>query len=156
MKTKLVRIGNSRGVRLPKPLIEESGLSEEVELLAGDRTILIRSAVGPRAGWAEAAAALARREEACSTRLPPPASTRTGLGDLGPLGPRAARRGVPDQSQPHPRPRDPQDLVAVNRLRLGVCQLPWHLTACLLATPDSHIATCTTRSFPARFASYIA
>jgi len=62
MKTKLVRIGNSRGVRIPKPLIEESGLSEEVELLAGDRTILIRSAVGPRAGWAEAAAALARRE----------------------------------------------------------------------------------------------
>ena len=32
MKTHLVRIGNSRGVRLPKPLIAQAGLTEEVEL----------------------------------------------------------------------------------------------------------------------------
>ena len=30
MKAKLVRIGNSRGVRLAKPLIEEAGLTGEV------------------------------------------------------------------------------------------------------------------------------
>ena len=33
MKARLVRIGNSRGVRLPKPLIEEAGLEDDVELL---------------------------------------------------------------------------------------------------------------------------
>jgi antitoxin MazE len=32
MKARLVRIGNSRGVRLPKPLILEAGLGEDVEL----------------------------------------------------------------------------------------------------------------------------
>ena len=32
MKSRLIRIGNSRGVRLPKPLIEEAGLKEEVEV----------------------------------------------------------------------------------------------------------------------------
>lgn len=32
MITKLIAIGNSRGVRIPKPLINESGLGDEVEL----------------------------------------------------------------------------------------------------------------------------
>ncbi|KKQ89584.1 MAG: Transcriptional regulator/antitoxin, MazE [Candidatus Curtissbacteria bacterium GW2011_GWC2_38_9] len=32
MLTTLVSIGNSRGVRIPKPLLAESGLSDEVEL----------------------------------------------------------------------------------------------------------------------------
>ena len=61
MKTKarLVRIGNSRGVRLPKPLIEQAGLSDEVELDARDGAIVIRASNGPRAGWAAAAADLA-------------------------------------------------------------------------------------------------
>lgn len=32
MLTTLIPIGNSRGVRIPKPLIYESGLSDQVEL----------------------------------------------------------------------------------------------------------------------------
>lgn len=44
MKTKLVRIGNSRGVRIPKPLIESSGLSDEVELRVGKGKITIVAA----------------------------------------------------------------------------------------------------------------
>ncbi len=32
MRAKLVRIGNSRGVRLPKPILEESGLPEDIEI----------------------------------------------------------------------------------------------------------------------------
>ncbi len=32
MKTKIVRIGNSRGVRIPKPLLEEAGLEDQVRL----------------------------------------------------------------------------------------------------------------------------
>ena len=32
MLAKIVPIGNSRGVRIPKPLLSESGLGEEVEL----------------------------------------------------------------------------------------------------------------------------
>lgn len=55
MKTRLVRIGNSRGVRLPKPLITEAGLTEEVELLVREDGILIASSASRRARWAEAA-----------------------------------------------------------------------------------------------------
>jgi antitoxin MazE len=55
MKTNLVRIGNSRGVRLPKPLIEQAGLSDEVDLIVRAGTIVIASSRQPRAGWAAAA-----------------------------------------------------------------------------------------------------
>jgi len=55
MKARLVRIGNSRGIRLPKPLIEQAGLGEEVELLVQEGAILIQSTAAPRTGWAEAA-----------------------------------------------------------------------------------------------------
>lgn len=59
MKTKLVRIGNSRGIRLPKLLIEQAGLEEDVQLELQGGTVVIRPVVSMRAGWAEAAAALA-------------------------------------------------------------------------------------------------
>ncbi|MEO5824951.1 MAG: AbrB/MazE/SpoVT family DNA-binding domain-containing protein [Gemmatimonadales bacterium] len=59
MKTKLVPIGNSRGIRLPKPFIEEAGLDEDVELEVHGNTVVIRPISSTRAGWAAAAAALA-------------------------------------------------------------------------------------------------
>ena len=55
MKTKIVQIGNSRGVRLPKSFIEEAGLEYEVELRLVEDGILVESAPTPRAGWSEAA-----------------------------------------------------------------------------------------------------
>ena len=57
VKARIVAIGNSRGVRIPKPLFEQAGLGEEVELHAEDGRIIIAAARRPRAGWAEAAAA---------------------------------------------------------------------------------------------------
>lgn len=61
MKTKLVRIGNSRGVRLPKPLIEQAGLREEVEIELRGNTIVIAAPSTPRTGWAEDARKLRER-----------------------------------------------------------------------------------------------
>ncbi len=61
MKALLVPIGNSRGVRIPKPLIEQCGLTDEVDLDVQDGTILIRAPrVRPRAGWTKAFARMAR------------------------------------------------------------------------------------------------
>ncbi len=60
---RLVQIGNSRGVRIPKPLIEEAGLTDEVELEVQGGTIVVRPLEGTRAGWAEAAARLAAEGE---------------------------------------------------------------------------------------------
>ena len=61
-KARIVRVGNSRGIRIPKALLEEAGLTEDVELDARAGAITIRPAHGVRAGWAEAAARLAREE----------------------------------------------------------------------------------------------
>lgn len=63
MKARLVRIGNSRGIRLPKPLIEQAGLSEEVEIQVRNGAVLIAPARRPRTGWAEAAEKLRERGE---------------------------------------------------------------------------------------------
>lgn len=61
MKTKLIRIGNSRGVRIPKPLIEESGLTDEIEMILRDNEIVLRSAEETRSGWDEAFEEMARQ-----------------------------------------------------------------------------------------------
>lgn len=58
MKTKLVRIGNSQGVRIPKPLLEQAGLEGEVRLRVVESGIMIEGATRTRAGW-DAAAELA-------------------------------------------------------------------------------------------------
>ena len=63
MKTKIIRIGNSRGVRIPKPLLEQAGLENEVLLRIVDDGIVIESAEKPRAGWGEAARTLHERRE---------------------------------------------------------------------------------------------
>lgn len=63
MKSRLIRIGNSRGVRLPKALIEEAKLSEDLELHLDDGAIVIRSVRPTRSGWADAAAGMTARGE---------------------------------------------------------------------------------------------
>ena len=63
MKTKLVRIGNSRGIRIPKALIEQAGLGQDVEIQVVDAALVIRSVDVPRAGWAEAASLVRERRE---------------------------------------------------------------------------------------------
>jgi antitoxin MazE len=60
MKATLIQIGKSRGVRIPKPFIQQCGLSEQVEIDVRDRVILIHSPRHPRAGWGKAFAQVAR------------------------------------------------------------------------------------------------
>jgi len=60
-KTRIVRIGNSRGIRVPKVLLEQAQLPDEVELQAEHGRLVVRAAHGPRAGWAAAAKAMRAR-----------------------------------------------------------------------------------------------
>lgn len=60
MKTTLIAIGNSRGIRIPKPFIEQCGLTEQVEMDVRDSVILIRAPRLPRAGWDAAFARMAQ------------------------------------------------------------------------------------------------
>lgn len=54
MKTRIVRIGNSQGVRIPKLFLEQTALTDEVELEVRDNQIVIRSSTFPRQDWDEA------------------------------------------------------------------------------------------------------
>lgn len=54
MRARTVKIGNSQGVRIPKALLEESGLSGDVDMSVRDGTIVIATAGQARAGWDEA------------------------------------------------------------------------------------------------------
>jgi antitoxin MazE len=53
MKSHLVRIGNSRGVRIPKVWLDQLDLSDEVELAFEADRLVIRSAHRPRQDWEE-------------------------------------------------------------------------------------------------------
>lgn len=60
MKTSLVAIGNSRGIRIPKPVIEQCGFGEEVEMDVRSNEIVLRPLSNPRRGWDRAFAQMAR------------------------------------------------------------------------------------------------
>lgn len=44
MKASIIRIGNSKGIRIPKPLLEESGLGDSVEISVKKGVITITNA----------------------------------------------------------------------------------------------------------------
>ena len=53
--TRIVRIGNSRGIRVPKTLLDVADLPEEVVLEAEAGRLVVTAARTTRAGWTEAA-----------------------------------------------------------------------------------------------------
>jgi antitoxin MazE len=59
LKTRIVKIGNSQGVRIPKLFLEQSQLLDDVELELQQDQIVIRSARRVRAGWDAAFQAMA-------------------------------------------------------------------------------------------------
>jgi len=73
-KTRIVPIGNSRGIRVPKALLEQAQLPEEVELHAEPGRLIVLGAKQPRADWA--AAARAMRERGQDQLLDPSRPTR--------------------------------------------------------------------------------
>ena len=50
-KTRLTRIGNSRGVRIPYQVIQELGLEGELEMIVEDDRLIVQAAQPARAGW---------------------------------------------------------------------------------------------------------
>lgn len=62
MRVGLTRIGNSRGIRIPKPLIAQCGLGDVVELRVTPAGLVIAPHRAPRHGWKEAFAESHRAE----------------------------------------------------------------------------------------------
>ncbi len=64
MRTTIRRIGNSRGVLIPKPLLDQAGLDGEAEILLEGNALIIRQPKRAlRSGWAEASKKIAANGE---------------------------------------------------------------------------------------------
>ena len=66
IKTRIVRIGNSQGIRIPKILLDQANFGNEVELEVQENRIVIRSSKTSRNGWEEQFKMMA---EQCDDRL---------------------------------------------------------------------------------------
>lgn len=71
--SRVVRIGNSRGIRIPKALRDEASLPEEVELHAEPGRLIVQAVRHPRTGWAAAAKRMRARGD---DRLNEPVATK--------------------------------------------------------------------------------
>jgi antitoxin component of MazEF toxin-antitoxin module len=70
-KTRIVSIGNARGIRVPKLLLEQAALPDEIELRAEPGRIVVSAASRPRfdqivSWWAGRGA---RRRRDCASRI---------------------------------------------------------------------------------------
>ncbi|MFM7355083.1 MAG: AbrB/MazE/SpoVT family DNA-binding domain-containing protein [Microcystis aeruginosa] len=63
IRTRIVKIGNSQGVRIPKLLLEQSGIHSEVEIEVQGDHLTIRTAPRLRIGWDKAFAAMAEQHD---------------------------------------------------------------------------------------------
>lgn len=63
MKARLIRIGSSQGIWIPKPLLDQAGLQDEVEVEVKGNRLVIRALGHPRAGWDEAFQALSHQDD---------------------------------------------------------------------------------------------
>ena len=61
MRARVVKIGNSQGIRIPKPLLEQTGIIDDVELEVEKDQIIIRPISNPRTGWDNAFKAMTEK-----------------------------------------------------------------------------------------------
>ena len=61
MKATIIQIGNSQGIRIPKPILEQCKLQNEVELEIHKNELVIRALGSPRKGWSKKFAVMAAK-----------------------------------------------------------------------------------------------
>jgi antitoxin MazE len=62
MKTNIVRIGNSKGIRLPKSVLEQCHLKDVVEIEVDGNTLILRPARLSRSGWNQSFGKMAKHK----------------------------------------------------------------------------------------------
>lgn len=60
MRVRVIKIGNSQGIRIPKPLLDQTGIMDDVELEVEKTRIIIRPISDPRPGWEHAFRTMAK------------------------------------------------------------------------------------------------
>jgi antitoxin MazE len=61
IRSKVVKIGNSRGIRIPRTVLEQAGLTDEVEMTVEGNKLIIQAFRHPRQEWEERFADMAKR-----------------------------------------------------------------------------------------------
>jgi antitoxin MazE len=69
MKSKIISIGNSKGVIIPSSFMKDLGLTDSVEMEVVENTLVIRPVSSARKGWEEQIA-LAAKADNSKDRLP--------------------------------------------------------------------------------------
>jgi antitoxin MazE len=64
MKASIIKIGNSQGLRIPKPILEQCGFNQEVELEVHDKKLVIKPiSHSPRQNWDKAFKLMAKAKD---------------------------------------------------------------------------------------------
>jgi antitoxin MazE len=63
MRASIIKIGNSQGIRLPKPLLDQTGIKDDVELEVEKSQIIIRPISNSRAGWDDAFKSMSQNQD---------------------------------------------------------------------------------------------
>ncbi|MCO6453326.1 MAG: AbrB/MazE/SpoVT family DNA-binding domain-containing protein [Caldilineales bacterium] len=63
VKTRTIQIGNSQGIRIPKPILEQLDFDNEVELEVLSGQLVVRSPHQPRSRWDEQFKIMAEAED---------------------------------------------------------------------------------------------
>lgn len=61
IRSKVVKIGNSRGIRIPRTVLEQAGLTDEVEMTVEGNKLIIQAFRQPRQEWEERFADMAKQ-----------------------------------------------------------------------------------------------
>ena len=51
MRARVIKIGNSQGLRIPKPILDQTGIMDDVEIEVEKDQIIIRPVKNAREGW---------------------------------------------------------------------------------------------------------
>ncbi len=54
MRASIIKIGNSQGLRIPKPILEQTGIISDVDIEVDHGQIIIRPVRNVREGWENA------------------------------------------------------------------------------------------------------
>jgi antitoxin MazE len=63
MRALIVKIGNSHGIRIPKPLLDQCGLENEVELEVHNNSLVIKARKQTRENWESAFEKMAKKKD---------------------------------------------------------------------------------------------
>ena len=87
VKSRIIKIGNSHGVRIPKLLLEQLRFTSDVELEIQDDQLIVRATAAPRATWAAQFERMADKNDDVLLDPHPPATELT-VTDI-------SRKGLP-------------------------------------------------------------